>query len=560
MRTRDRLVLTSLVLLTMLGPGASAAVAHGDAPHGDDAARFEQLAVPSTRTRAAAGAAADHLADTSCGSRRTTDDSVDAVDTRRPVYKVVYAHPSDQADRSDRYADPIASLVRATADVVLAQSDGRLALRVDQGTSCGPRYLDLARVTLPRTTDQYRAQGANLFDAVESDVRRAVGAMPAGQPVNMLVFADHLGPTTGYGGQGTFRGDERPGRDNRANDDGATAIVYGWGEDWFVSSSRGASVGTVVHEVFHNLGAVADSAPHSSGAAHCWQEWDIMCYPDGGPTVRPMRYDCDGSYEQEILDCGGDDYFANVPAAGSYLATHWNVRDSVFLCRLERCATRPEAPTARIQGPGAATVGDTLRLDGSSSGDPDGTVTGYAWTAGPGLSVTESSPSAIATVTASRSGASWVELTVTDDEGVESSTTRHSIAIADRPKPAPDGQTDAGRPGATSTPTTGSSTTWTTTWSTGRSWTTPTETGGDGEVGDDSAGIAVERPAHCRVPRLRGRTTRGARIRLRRAKCDAYRLRWTGRIAGQRVRRTRPAAGALIRRDQAITVWMARRR
>jgi hypothetical protein len=49
-----------------------------------------------------------------------------------------------------------------------------------------------------------------------------------------------------------------------------------------------------------------------------------------------MTYDC-GSPTQSLFDCGADDYFAVAPPAGSYLATHWNVYQSAFLCPVGAC-------------------------------------------------------------------------------------------------------------------------------------------------------------------------------------------------------------------------------
>jgi len=33
----------------------------------------------------------------------------------------------------------------------------------------------------------------------------------------------------------------------------------------------------------------------------------------------------------QVYDCGGDDYFNVAPAAGTYLADHWNLYDNRFL-------------------------------------------------------------------------------------------------------------------------------------------------------------------------------------------------------------------------------------
>jgi hypothetical protein len=78
------------------------------------------------------------------------------------------------------------------------------------------------------------------------------------------------------------------------------------------------------------------------------------------------------------LDCGEDDYFNPSPAPGSYLATHWNVYDSGFLCSLARCDRRPPRPTARL----AVVAGDeqSVTLSAAASSDPDGAVASYVWT------------------------------------------------------------------------------------------------------------------------------------------------------------------------------------
>jgi hypothetical protein len=92
------------------------------------------------------------------------------------------------------------------------------------------------------------------------------------------------------------------------------------------------------HEVMHMLGGVQDDAPHSTGAGHCVDETDAMCYDDGG-TVGSLLNTCSG--REGLFDCRNDDYFNVNPAAGSYLAKNWNPADSSFLDRVHPDPVRP---------------------------------------------------------------------------------------------------------------------------------------------------------------------------------------------------------------------------
>jgi hypothetical protein len=83
----------------------------------------------------------------------------------------------------------------------------------------------------------------------------------------------------------------------------------------------GFGAATAVHELGHNLGAVALSAPHSTGFWHCWDERDIMCYADGGPTGKTTVQICSGP---ERFDCNRDDYAGHSRQA-------WDVLDSLFV-------------------------------------------------------------------------------------------------------------------------------------------------------------------------------------------------------------------------------------
>lgn len=128
-------------------------------------------------------------------------------------------------------------------------------------------------------------------------------------------------------------------RDDRPSPDNAAEVRTGYARvdrPCWDGADRGFS-STAAHELLHTLGAVQGSAPHAHGTAHCHDEWDVLCYADGGGTMelacvddRPGTSGA-GDRFNRLLDCGGDDYFRPDPPAGSYLATHWNVADSRFL-------------------------------------------------------------------------------------------------------------------------------------------------------------------------------------------------------------------------------------
>lgn len=82
------------------------------------------------------------------------------------------------------------------------------------------------------------------------------------------------------------------------------------------------------HELVHTMGSVFSDAPHGTNAGHCFDEYDTMCYADGGGKA--MQQIC-ATDQESLLDCNNDDYFSTFPSGGSYLDTHWNSADSRFL-------------------------------------------------------------------------------------------------------------------------------------------------------------------------------------------------------------------------------------
>lgn len=153
-----------------------------------------------------------------------------------------------------------------------------------------------------------------------------------------LLFVDNIAAVYPFSGQGTIDNDDRAGQENLNNTGPAYTMVdadgVGWGNPTLGRNQW--------HEYGHTLGAVQCSAPHSScpagesGHHHCYDEADVMCYADGGSYFDP---DGDGNSdrqrqsvcETEQWDCGKNDYYNYAPAAGSYLATHWNTARNRFL-------------------------------------------------------------------------------------------------------------------------------------------------------------------------------------------------------------------------------------
>lgn len=85
----------------------------------------------------------------------------------------------------------------------------------------------------------------------------------------------------------------------------------------------------VAHELVHTLGAVSSISPNASLHGHCLDGHDLMCYSDA-PSLK-VTVNCPIAESIFTLDCNGDDYFSLNPAPGSYLATHWNSADNIFL-------------------------------------------------------------------------------------------------------------------------------------------------------------------------------------------------------------------------------------
>ncbi|MEV4440654.1 RICIN domain-containing protein [Streptomyces sp. NPDC049577] len=228
--------------------------------------------------------------------------------------QVVYVH----GPGNDRYAQYLASFRTWATDAdtiyyASAQETGGVRhIRFVTGADCTPSVLN---VEVPDSAlAEFGAMNRALADKGFDRRDR-----------KYMIFAD----AKVYCGIGTFNGDERPDSSNLSN----------FGPSYGRTDSGCWSGSTAAHELGHNLGAVNNSAPNSSRAAHCTDEWDIMCYSDA-PYYPAMRDVCHDRGQDERLDCNHDDYYNTSPRAGSYLATHWNVANNQFL--MTGNGTRPD--------------------------------------------------------------------------------------------------------------------------------------------------------------------------------------------------------------------------
>lgn len=394
--------------------------------------RLGRLARRSSLARAAG--VADELAATWCGAETATDRPGQL--NSAPRIKVVYAHPSDLPSRLSTYGSLIQSAVRTAAEVVETRTGGARTLRLDLGSTCGIRQLDIATVALPQTQAWYQANK----NVDTRAIREQLGLSPG--EVNLLVWADGIGVAGDPLGVGATALDERPGTSNRNNLGGRDAIVIGRGATYFIRNSAAYAwepASVALHEVMHTLGAVQLGAPNSSGGGHCTDEWDIMCYADGTPSNpldgSGLAFPCAGGPSAEQLDCGGEDYFNPGPAPGSWLAGHWNVAGSAFLCALPKCFASLQPPSVTPQPASASpdlfepvTFAATEVID-------DGPAPLVEWEAPEAFDSAVAPDGRSATVMWSTPGAKSVRIHLTDSDGNRTTATI-PVTVVSRPPSA----------------------------------------------------------------------------------------------------------------------------
>jgi hypothetical protein len=245
--------------------------------------------------------------------------------------RVLYGYPAGTHDRSAE--------ARAVIRLALRSADANLDAQTPETGGQHYRFW-CRRDSMPTIASvRLRAIGADHAYSVADVIDSLVAQRSLGFGTHdfvddrfvYLTFVDHLQGVSAPAGQATFLGDDDP--DPAVNRNNSTSQMH-YGMVMLGYSAANESH-LFQHEVGHTIGAVQLSSPHSSGAAHCYDVADVMCYDDGGPwfsgggTLQPLCVAMpDG---QDPWDCGGDDWYAASPADGTYLADHWNVVDSGWL-------------------------------------------------------------------------------------------------------------------------------------------------------------------------------------------------------------------------------------
>lgn len=319
------------------------------------------------------------LADTWCGVQPAVGADSGRQLSNAPQIKVLYIVRSDRPNDFAAKADTLQRIVKHMVGWLASQSGGRKTLRVDLGTSCGSSYVDFGIVRVdppPPILGNWTA--ANLVETLQQKgkasypgYRNYLGFhIVKEEPNNGVIF-----------GEGISSDDDSPHPANRGNVGGSAGVVA-----WIPDASdpyETAQLGmTSLHEVFHNLGAVQPGAPNASGA-HCTDYNDLMCPAPGVSCAEqppPVPFIVGAP-----VDCNKDDYFNPAPAPGSYLSSHWNVFNSLFLCRLSDCETAQQPPAIGLKVTGTTASGKAvLRASGGVA---------YHWNRGDGYEFGPKAPS-----------------------------------------------------------------------------------------------------------------------------------------------------------------------
>jgi hypothetical protein len=343
-----------------VGAARQAACTHGPDPAPDGVDVLQRRAPePGTATALPASGTAAATAGIPCYGNGTDGFRVE----------LVYARAASAADRFATYAASFATWAARMDEVVnasAAETGGTRHIRFVTDASCNP-VLDRVTLTTAGASDfntmvsELRAAGYTRTDrkyVVWADANVYCG-------IGQVYYDDSASPTPGVNASNGHP--QVPGEVARI-DNGC----------WGFSDSVEA------HELMHTLGGVQQSAPHATPANHCTDDADRMCYADGSVPATAMQQVCAASHEA-LFDCNHDDYYSTSPAAGSYLATHWNSASSAFLT-----AAAPTGTTTTTTV--APTTTTTTRPPASALPSAPRSLTAMAPATGPGVVLSWQAP------------------------------------------------------------------------------------------------------------------------------------------------------------------------
>lgn len=257
--------------------------------------------------------------------------------------QVIYAYVTTNrfsiySDSIKEWASGVDKKMVASAAITGGVRHVRYVTEVING-SCYPKIdvVQLSAATLSGTNSQR-------FSQMITELQRAPFNYTSSYR-DYMVFVDAQLTTENICGISTVQYDDSAGQTN-INNVGPNYMQID--DNCWNSGANGPLI--PAHELMHNLGGVQMSAPHSDGGYHCTEGYDLMCDYTYNRTSLTHTM-CPNVSSLGFYDCDNDDYFNTKPAAGSYLATHWNTANSRFLVYGTQTAVRIDSiMTGKLNG------------------------------------------------------------------------------------------------------------------------------------------------------------------------------------------------------------------
>jgi hypothetical protein len=268
---------------------------------------------------------------------------------------MIYAYPSDGTNRFSTEEATLRTQLQGAQDLLTSEG-------LELGTKTSYKVACNADGSVRVVSAQLATPNASAnFSTINSDLR----ALGYNNP-NAKYWVWYDGYVPGACGIGTQYLDDSPNVGNPSNRGNIFAVAFGgcW------------SSHVIMHEAGHNMGAVQLSAPNSSGALHCNDGRDVMCYDDEGAGIY-NPYVC--TDKDEHFDCNHDDYFHTNPAAGSYLATHWNLGACYNRYINRSGCNSPELPLGSNLSQGKTATADSACATGNGAANAVDGLTTTKW-------------------------------------------------------------------------------------------------------------------------------------------------------------------------------------